>query len=71
MADFTHFNAGGRPRMVDVGEKAPTVRTAAAAGRVLVSRETLDLIRGGGGRKGDVLAAAQLAGIMAAKRTWS
>ena len=70
MADFTHFNAGGRPRMVDVGEKAPTVRTAAAAGRILVSRETLDLIRGGGGRKGDVLAAAQLAGIMAAKRTW-
>ena len=70
MEDFTHFNDSGRPRMVDVGAKAATNRTALAAGRVLVNRETFELIRSGGGKKGDVLAAAQLAGIMAAKRTW-
>ncbi len=68
-ADFTHFNDQGRARMVDVGEKAPTHRTAVAAGRVLVSRGTFDLIRSGGVKKGDVLTVAQVAGIMAAKRT--
>ena len=67
--DFTHFNDQGRARMVDVGEKAPTRRTAVAAGRVLVNRETFDLIRSGGVRKGDVLTVAQVAGIMAAKHT--
>ena len=46
--DFTHFNDQGRARMVDVGEKTPTSRTAVAAGRVLVNRETFDLIRSGG-----------------------
>lgn len=70
MADFTHFNEQGRARMVDVGAKAPTRRTALAGARVLVSRETFDLIRTGGMKKGDVLAAAQIAGIMGAKRTW-
>ena len=70
MEDFTHFNEQGRARMVDVGEKAPTHRTAAAGARVLVSRATFDLIRSGGMKKGDVLAAAQIAGIMGAKRTW-
>ena len=70
MGEFTHFNSSGRPRMVEVGEKSATRRTARAAGRVLVSRETLEMIRSGGGKKGDVLAAAQVAGIMAAKRTW-
>lgn len=69
MRDFTHFDAEGRARMVDVGEKAPTRRTAAAGARVLVSRETFALIRSGGVKKGDVLSTAQLAGIMGAKRT--
>ncbi len=69
MADFTHFQQDGRPKMVDVSPKAPTLRTARASGRVLVSRDTLELIRSGGIRKGDVLGCAQIAGIMAAKRT--
>lgn len=67
--DFTHFNGGGQPRMVDVGEKAPSRRRAVAAGRVLVSPATLALIRSGGMKKGDVLTVAQIAGIMGAKRT--
>ncbi len=67
--DFTHFNAEGRARMVDVGEKAVTARTAVAAGRVLLNRATFDLIRSGGVKKGDVLTVAQVAGIMGAKRT--
>ena len=69
MQDFTHFNEQGRAKMVDVGEKPVSVRTAVAAGRVLVSRETFDLIRSGGMKKGDVLTVAQVAGIMGAKRT--
>ena len=67
--DFTHFNDQGRARMVDVGEKAPTSRRAVAAGRVLVNESTFALIRNGGVKKGDVLTVAQIAGIMAAKRT--
>ena len=67
--DFTHFNEQGRAKMVDVGEKPETVRTAVAAGRVLVSRKTFDLIRSGGMKKGDVLTVAQVAGVMGAKRT--
>ncbi len=67
--DFTHFNAQGRAKMVDVGDKAPTHRTAVAGARVLVSRETFDLIRTGGMKKGDVLTVAQIAGVMGAKRT--
>lgn len=67
--DFTHFNEQGRAKMVDVGEKAPTRRTATAAARVLVNRETFDLIRSGGMKKGDVLTVAQIAGVMGAKRT--
>lgn len=55
--------------MVDVSEKSDTKRTAVAAGRVLVSRETFDLIRTGGMKKGDVLTTAQIGGIMGAKRT--
>ena len=69
MTDFTHFDRKGQPRMVDVGEKPVTKRTATAKGTVLVAPETLALIRSGGGKKGDVLAAARLAGIMGAKRT--
>ena len=69
MADFTHFNEQGRAKMVDVGEKPVTVRTAVAAGRVLVNRTTFDLIKNGGMKKGDVLTVAQIAGVMGAKRT--
>ena len=69
MGEFSHFNEEGRAKMVDVGGKAVTQRTASAAGRVLVNRECFDLIKTGGLKKGDVLAAAQIAGIMGAKKT--
>ena len=69
MDDFTHFNEQGRAKMVDVGEKQPTRRTATAGAKVYVSRETFDLIRSGGMKKGDVLTVAQIAGVMGAKRT--
>ena len=69
MADFSHFNEKGRARMVDVSEKSETARTAIAAGKVLVNEETFRLIKTGGMKKGDVLATAQIAGIMGAKRT--
>ena len=69
MSDFTHFNEEGRAKMVDVGEKSPSRRTAVAAGRVLVNENTFALIRSGGMKKGDVLTVAQIAGIMGAKRT--
>ena len=69
MGDFTHFNEQGRAKMVDVGEKPPTRRTAVAGARVLVSPETFALIRSGGMKKGDVLTVAQIAGVMGAKRT--
>ena len=68
--DFTHFDARGNARMVQVGEKDMTRREAVAAGRVLVNRHTLELIRTGGMKKGDVLTVAQIAGIQGAKRTW-
>ena len=69
MSDFTHFNEQGRAKMVDVGEKPISQRTAVAAGRVLVSEHTFSLIRSGGMKKGDVLTVAQIAGVMGAKRT--
>ena len=69
MGDFTHFNEQGRAKMVDVGEKPVSVRTAVAAGRVLVNDETCALIKSGGMKKGDVLTVAQIAGVMGAKRT--
>ena len=69
MNDFTHFNESGRAKMVDVSEKTETSRTAVAAGRVRMNRETFALVKSGGMKKGDVLGAAQIAGIMAAKRT--
>jgi cyclic pyranopterin phosphate synthase len=68
-SDFTHFNDEGRAKMVDVGEKPESRRTAVAAARVLVSAETFALIKSGGMKKGDVLTVAQVAGIMGAKRT--
>ena len=67
--DFTHFNDEGRARMVDVGNKPGSVRTARAGARVLVNEETFALIKSGGVKKGDVLTVAQVAGIMGAKRT--
>ncbi len=69
MSALTHFDAEGNARMVDVSEKAETERTATAKGTVLMSAETLRLIKAGGVKKGDVLSVAQLAGIMGAKRT--
>ena len=69
MADFTHFNEQGRAKMVNVGEKPVTLRTAVAAARVLVNEQTFSLIRSGGMKKGDVLTVAQIAGVMGAKRT--
>lgn len=69
MSDFTHFDDSGRGRMVDVGGKEVTERRATAAGRVLVNRETFELIATGGMKKGDVLGTAQVAGIMATKKT--
>ena len=67
--DFTHFNDQGRAKMVNVGDKAVTHRTASASASVLVSRTTLELIRSGGMKKGDVLTVAQIAGVMGAKKT--
>lgn len=69
MNDFTHFNAQGRAKMVDVGEKDPSQRQAVAAAQVLVGRQTFERIRSGGMKKGDVLTVAQVAGIMGAKHT--
>ena len=67
--ELTHINPQGRARMVDVTEKAETRRTALAEGTVRMSPQTSELVRTGGTPKGDVLAVAQVAGIMAAKRT--
>ena len=68
-AKLTHIDEAGQAHMVDVGEKPDTQRIAVAKGEVLMRSETLDLIRAGALKKGDVLTVAQLAGIMAAKRT--
>ncbi len=67
--DFTHFDDRGKARMVNVGHKPVTHRTARAGARVLVNESTFALIESGGMKKGDVLTVAQLAGIMGAKRT--
>ena len=69
-ADFTHLDPSGRPQMVDVSDKDETRRESTARGRVLMRRETLLAIEGGQIKKGDVLATAQVAAVMAAKRTW-
>ena len=66
---LSHVDATGRARMVDVSEKADTRREATARGRIVMRRETLALIQQNGLPKGDVLAVAQIAGMMAAKRT--
>ena len=68
--ELTHFNVAGRARMVDVADKPETERVATAAGRIIMAPETLARIEAGTIGKGDVLAVAQVAGIMAAKKTW-
>lgn len=67
---LTHLDATGRARMVDVGDKPDSNRLATAKGEVLMKKETLELIRAGSLKKGDVFSVAQIAGIAAAKRTW-
>lgn len=67
--EFTHFNEEGRARMVNVGEKPDTERVAVARGFIEMKPETLKMIVDGRAKKGDVLAVAQVAGIMAAKET--
>lgn len=69
MADLTHFDTAGNAVMVDVSDKGETERIAVARGAVLMAPETMALIQSRGLKKGDVLAVAQLAGIMGAKRT--
>jgi cyclic pyranopterin monophosphate synthase len=66
---LTHLDAEGAAHMVDVGGKPATARRAVASGRITMSAEALEAIRAGNAPKGDVLAAARIAGIMAAKRT--
>lgn len=67
--ELTHINEQGRARMVDVSEKNETLREAVACGSVYMERETLEKIKEGTIKKGDVLSVAQVAGIMGAKRT--
>ena len=69
MADLTHLDQAGAARMVDVGDKPVTARAATATGRIIMSATALAAIRDGTAKKGDVLAVARVAGIMAAKRT--
>jgi cyclic pyranopterin monophosphate synthase len=69
MASLSHIGASGEANMVDVGDKAETVRSATAEGFVRMLPETLALIREGNAKKGDVIGTARLAGIMAAKKT--
>ncbi|MFD0204767.1 MULTISPECIES: cyclic pyranopterin monophosphate synthase MoaC [Saccharothrix] len=67
---FTHLDAAGAARMVDVSEKEPTTRTAVASGVLRTTHEVVALLGSDGLPKGDALATARIAGIMAAKRTW-
>lgn len=66
---LTHFDEEGRAHMVSVTDKADTERIAVAKGKVLMSQATLEVVRSGGNKKGDVLSVAQIAGIMGAKKT--
>ena len=69
MTELTHLNSSGEARMVDIGQKGDTGREAVASGRVLMKPATLAKIKTAGLEKGDVLAVARIAGIMAAKKT--
>ena len=68
-ARLSHLSKGGEARMVDVSAKTATERVAVAEGRVVMAAKTLDLVLAGNAKKGDVVGAARIAGIMAAKRT--
>jgi cyclic pyranopterin phosphate synthase len=68
-AELTHIDHRGQANMVDVSAKSPTERIAVAEGQIIMRKETLDAVIAGNAAKGDVLGAARLAGIMAAKRT--
>lgn len=70
MADFTHFNQEGRAKMVDVSDKPETFRTAIAYSSITVNKEIYEKITSNKMKKGDVLAVAQVAGVMACKKTW-
>jgi cyclic pyranopterin phosphate synthase len=70
MAEFTHFNEQGRAKMVDVSDKPETARTAIAHSSITVSKEIFKKISNNEIKKGDVLAVAQVAAVMAAKKTW-
>ena len=67
--DFTHFNESGRAHMVEVSDKDETKRVAVARGTISMKKSTLDRIKEGGMKKGDVLSVAQIGGIMGAKKT--
>lgn len=69
MAEFTHFNEEGRAKMVDVSDKPESFRTATALSRIIVNQEIYEKITNQQMKKGDVLAVAQIAGVMAAKKT--
>jgi cyclic pyranopterin phosphate synthase len=69
MGNFTHFDLQGNAVMVDVSEKSDTVREAVACGRIKMSEECFRMVKNGGMKKGDVLGAARIAGIMGAKKT--
>ncbi|SES03381.1 cyclic pyranopterin monophosphate synthase MoaC [Salipaludibacillus aurantiacus] len=69
MDSFTHFNEQGRAKMVDISEKSETVRTAVAKSSIFVNKQIYEGINEGTMKKGDVLAVAQVAGVMAAKNT--
>ena len=69
MSKLTHFNQAGEAHMVDIADKAASARRAVAGGRIVMQAGTLELIRKGGHKKGDVLGVARVAGIMATKRT--
>ncbi|AOM84114.1 cyclic pyranopterin monophosphate synthase MoaC [Salisediminibacterium beveridgei] len=69
MDSFTHFNEQGRAKMVDISDKNETVRTAVAVSSVVVNNDIYEAVRQGAMKKGDVLAVAQVAGVMAAKNT--
>ncbi|ADO83081.1 cyclic pyranopterin monophosphate synthase MoaC [Ilyobacter polytropus] len=68
--NLTHFNDKGRARMVDVGDKSQTDRVAVARGYILMAEKTIETVKNGGIKKGDVLSVAQVGGIMGAKKTW-
>lgn len=67
--EFTHFNENGRAHMVNVGQKNDTKRIAVAVGTIKLKKETIDIIKNGLIKKGDVLSVAQIGGIMGAKKT--